>query len=139
MQTTGSFSMGGTVGATSPQPSGVIKDTTTRDFKADVIAVASHQAGFDALKSGQIDAYFGDQAILIHMLVANDKTDDLTISDNTLTIEKQALGLPLGDSAYRLAVDRALSNLYHSGRMVEIFKTNLPGTRPSPAISDAAK
>ena len=43
MQTTGSFSMGGTVGATTPQPSGVIKDTTTRDFKADVIAESAKQ------------------------------------------------------------------------------------------------
>ena len=79
----------------------------TQLIEATIETVPSHEAGFEALESGAIDAYFGDQAILFHMLVANDKTDDLTISDNTLTIEKQALGLPLGDSAYRLAVDDA--------------------------------
>lgn len=124
---------------------GVVAGTTTEQALRNTLAatkieavietVASHEAGFEALESGAIDAYFGDQAILFHMLVANDKTEDLTISDNTLTIEKQALGLPLGDHAYRLAVDRALSDIYHSGRMVEILKTNLPGINPSPALN----
>ncbi|MER2507263.1 amino acid ABC transporter substrate-binding protein [Amaricoccus sp.] len=124
---------------------GVVEGTTTEDAlrntlaatktDATIVPVASHEAGIAALEAGTISAYFGDQAILFHLLATSDKSDALSISDNTLTVEKQALGLPLGDGAYRLAVDRALSELYHTGRMVEIFKANLPGAKPGPALS----
>lgn len=123
---------------------GVMAGTTTEQaltntlkatgIKADVIAVASHQAGFDALKSGQIDAYFGDQSILFTMMLAADSAKTLSISDNTLTVEKQGLVLPRGDADFRLAVDAAISEMYRSGRMAEIFKTNLPGANPGLAL-----
>ncbi len=124
---------------------GVVEGTTTEEAlrntlaatktQATIVPVSSHEAGIEALETGKIDAYFGDQAILFHLLATSDKADKLSISDNTLTVEKQALALPHGDDAFRLAVDRALSDLYHSGRMVEIFKTNLPGAKPGPALS----
>ncbi len=124
---------------------GVIAGTTTETAlrntltatktNATVEALESHQAGIAALEAGKIDAYFGDQAILLNLLLKQGKESNLSISDNTLTVEKQGLALPRGDDDFRLAVDTALSGLYHSGRMAEIFKYNMPGARPSPALS----
>ena len=43
-------------------------------------------------------------------------TESFVISDNTLTIEKHGLALARGDADFRLAVDRALSALYETGK-----------------------
>ena len=51
-----------------------------------------------------------------------------------LTVEKQALALPRGDTEFRLAADRALSELYISGRMQEILLEALPGVEPGLAL-----
>jgi ABC-type amino acid transport substrate-binding protein len=44
------------------------------------------------------------------------------VAENYLTIEPYALALPLGDHAFRLAVDRALSHIYLSGEINAIFQ-----------------
>ena len=55
------------------------------------------------------------------------------VSENTLTVEKQGLALLRGDDDFRLEVDRAVSAIYATGRMREIFEANLPGATPAPA------
>ena len=42
--------------------------------------------------------------------------------------------MPRGDTEFRLAVDRALSELYISGRMQEILLEALPGVEPGLAL-----
>ncbi len=49
-------------------------------------------------------------------------------------MEKHGLALPRGDTDFRLAVDRAVSELYHSGKIVEFFKTAFPGATPGLAL-----
>jgi len=99
-------------------------------MEAEVVRFDDHAAGLAAIEAGEIDAYFGDQSILFGLLFSSADASSLSISDNTLTIEKQALALARGDSDFRLAVDRAISELYLSGAMVEVFRTNLPGANP---------
>ena len=62
------------------------------------------------------------------------KANQLSISDNTLTVETQGLALPRGDDDFRLAVDRAVSALYRTGQMEAIFKQALPGAQPGMAL-----
>jgi polar amino acid transport system substrate-binding protein/glutamate/aspartate transport system substrate-binding protein len=119
---------------------GVRRGTTTEEIlgnslqaagiDAEITAMESHDAGLAALETGEIDAYFGDQSILFALYFASDASDGLVISDNTLTIEKQALALPRGDTDFRLAVDRAISELFRGGAMVEIFREAFPGATP---------
>jgi polar amino acid transport system substrate-binding protein len=123
---------------------GVVADTTTEDvlnaslqtagIEADVVTFDDHPAGLAALEAGEIAAYFGDQSILYNLFFNSDMADQFVISDNTLTIEKHALALARGDADFRLAVDRALSALYETGKMAEIFGEALPGARPGPAL-----
>jgi polar amino acid transport system substrate-binding protein/glutamate/aspartate transport system substrate-binding protein len=105
-----------------------------KGMQATVVAFDSHDAGLAALESGEIDAYFGDQSILFGLFFASDLSESLVVSENTLTIEKHGLALPRGDTDFRLAVDRAVSELYRSGRMVEFFKTAFPGASPGIAL-----
>ena len=43
--------------------------------------------------------------------------------------------MPRGDSDFRLAVDRAVSELYTSGKMAEFFKAAFPGATPGIALN----
>ncbi len=103
-------------------------------MEAEVVRFDDHEAGLAAIEAGEIDAYFGDQSILFGLLFSSANPESLSISDNTLTVEKQALALARGDSDFRLAVDRAISELYLGGAMAEVFKTNLPGATPGRAL-----
>jgi len=68
-----------------------------------------------------LQAYFADRSIL-WVLRANSKAPDkLLLANEFLTIEPYALGLPRGDTDFRLEVDRALSGIYSSGEITRIF------------------
>jgi ABC-type amino acid transport substrate-binding protein len=59
----------------------------------------------------------------------------LLLADNYLTIEPYALALPHGDEDFRLAVDRALSIIYRSGKIVAIFTQTFGAeTKPSQTL-----
>jgi polar amino acid transport system substrate-binding protein len=103
-------------------------------LEAEVVPFESHDAGLAALESGEVAAYFGDQSILYDLLHNSDMSDKFTMSDNTLTVEKQGLALRRGDADFRLAVDRALSHLYSTGVMEEMFHDAFPGAQPGLAL-----
>jgi polar amino acid transport system substrate-binding protein/glutamate/aspartate transport system substrate-binding protein len=105
-----------------------------KGMAAEVVTFEAHDAGLAAVEAGEIDAYFADQSILFGLFFASDLSDSLVVSDNTLTVEKQALALPRGDSDFRLAVDRAISELYSFGRMAGFFKEAFPGATPGLAL-----
>ena len=42
-------------------------------------------------------------------------------TEEYLTVEPYALGLPKGDDNFRYEIDRALSGIYRSGEVVQIF------------------
>jgi polar amino acid transport system substrate-binding protein len=101
---------------------------------AEVVSFDDHAAGRAALEAGEITAYFGDQSILVGLILASDDPSAFAVSDDMLTVEKQGLAMTRGDTDFRLAVDRALSELYASGRMEEIFLAALPGVEPGLAL-----
>ncbi len=105
-----------------------------KGMQADVVVFDSHDAALAALEAGEIDAYFGDQSILFGLFFESDLSESLVVSENTLTVEKHGLAMPRGDSDFRLAVDRAVSELYATGKMVEFFKTAFPDASPGIAL-----
>ena len=123
---------------------GVHDATTTEDMlrsslenlgiTAEIVESGSHEEGLAALLAGDVDAYFGDQSILIGLLLNSPERETLALSDNTLSVEKHALALARGDTDFRLAVDTALSALYAEGEMIRAFEAALPGIEPGIAI-----
>jgi polar amino acid transport system substrate-binding protein/glutamate/aspartate transport system substrate-binding protein len=99
-------------------------------MEAEVVPVENHADGLAALEESRIDAYFGDQSILFGLYFSSDLAEGLVVSENTLTVEKQGLALARGDSDFRLAVDRAISELFLSGNMAGFFREAFPGARP---------
>ena len=102
---------------------------------AEVVTVASHKEGLSKLESGEIAAYFGDQAILMFLAAGSAAPEKLKLSDRQLTFEPYALALARGDSDFRLLVDRTLARTYRSGTIDQLF-TNAFGknAKQSPAL-----
>jgi len=91
---------------------------------AEVMLVDSHEDGLAKLEAGEIAAYFGDQAILIFLAAGSAAPEKLKLGQGQFTLEPYALAMRRGDDDFRLAVDRALSNIYRSGEAGLIFKNN---------------
>ncbi len=121
--------------APAPRPKSALrKSLEAEQVEAEIVTFDDHAAGRDALAAGDIAAYFGDQSILIGLIVTSADRDAFVLSNEMLTVEKQALALARGDTDFRLAVDRALSELYISGRMQELLLESLPGLEPGLAL-----
>jgi polar amino acid transport system substrate-binding protein/glutamate/aspartate transport system substrate-binding protein len=114
----------------------VLRDILKKlDINAEVVTYDSYQAGADALKANQISVFFGDRGILVDLLnQAND--EQLKLGDLMLSAETYALGLRRDDEDFRLAVDRALSQIYKSKELTHLIRDNF-GSRPPGPILEA--
>jgi ABC-type amino acid transport substrate-binding protein len=124
---------------------GVLAGTTTEDelrnslkdagITAEIVPADTHDEGLAMLDEGKVSAYFADRAILVFLAQQSAAPNKLLLADNYLTIEPYALALPRGDDDFRLAVDRALSRIYRSGEIAQIFTNTFGGkTKPSPIL-----
>lgn len=123
---------------------GVRAGTTTEDglkatldemeMVADVVTVADHAAGVAGVLDGSLAAYFADQSILFGLARTHPRAEELQVSADVLSIETQAIALPLGDTAMRLAVDTALSRLYRSGAVAMMFEIAFAPARMGAAM-----
>lgn len=99
-----------------------LRDTLrSQGIEAEVATVADHRAGRAALLAGEIDAYFADQSILVFLAGEAEQRDAFALAENVLSVEPQAIAIERGDSAFRLEIDRALSRMYRTGEIAEIF------------------
>ena len=120
---------------------GVLQGTTTQavvtdllernGITAEVAAFSSHVRGLDALANDQLDLYFGDQAILLFQIDQQGLSDYLAVMDEHYSFEPYALVMRRGESALRLAVDRALSAVYADGTIYRLIGSEL-GEFPLP-------
>ena len=121
---------------------GVLAGTTTegdlqRALKAigvtaDIVLAKSHTEGIASLEKSATVAYFADHAILTFLIKENKSPTQLMLANIYLSMEPYALAMRRGDEDFRLAVDRALSQIYRSGGIVPIFnKTFGAQAKPS--------
>jgi polar amino acid transport system substrate-binding protein/glutamate/aspartate transport system substrate-binding protein len=96
----------------------------------EIVSIDDHEAALEELAEGKIDAYFADRAILIYLLQASGKGDVLTVGERLYTIESYALALPLDDRDFRIAVDRALSRIYRSPMLDQIYTASFGDQQP---------
>ena len=108
----------------------VLKDTTTekrlnaiaRDNLpgTQILPVSDAREGLAMLESGAVEAYAGDRIKLVGLAVQNNPGKFVLLTEE-LSFEPYAIGLPRGDSALRLEVNRALTQVYQSGEIETIF------------------
>ena len=110
---------------------GVIPGTTTETalrallqkalVNAQIVPLKEHREGLTALESGAVDVYASDRVILIGLAVTAQDPSKFAIADPYLSYEPYGFMLRRGDAPFRLAVNRALSQIYRSGDVVQIY------------------
>jgi glutamate/aspartate transport system substrate-binding protein len=124
----------------------VLKGTTTearlndalriRLVNATIVAITDANQGVAMVESGSVDAYAGDKIKLVGLAVQAKEPAKLALLADELSFEPYAMALPRNDSALRLEVNRALTQVYLSGDIETIFAQWLGKLgRPSALLS----
>lgn len=103
-------------------------------INAETFQFVDHNAGINAMKTKELDAYFADQSILMFKFFSEDMSKEFQQPSQILTLEKQGLVLPRNDSDFRLLVDTVLSEMFRDGTIEKLFKQALPGVQPGQAV-----
>jgi polar amino acid transport system substrate-binding protein/glutamate/aspartate transport system substrate-binding protein len=88
---------------------------------ATVIPVKAGDEGLAMLESGAVDALASDKVKLVGLAVQAKNPASLSFLSEDLSYEPYAFALPRNDSAFRLEVNRALSQVYAQGGIEPIF------------------
>lgn len=110
---------------------GVVKNTTTAvslknllketSTKAQIFFFDSAKDGVDALRKKKIDAYAADQIVLIGIASKAQDKMNFAIDFNVFSFEPFAFAVRRNDGDFRLAADRAISDLCRSKKIFEIY------------------
>ena len=98
----------------------LIKEIQRRQFKTEVIRVKDRSEGIAALQSGAVDSFASDKLLLIG--ARNVDGSIYKMLPENLSSEPYALALPRGDWRLRAAVNKALSQLYSSPEILDIYR-----------------
>jgi glutamate/aspartate transport system substrate-binding protein len=99
--------------------SALVKEMRRRQLQTTLVRVKDRREGMAELESGAVDGFASDKLLLIGAQTA-DASAYKMLPEN-LSYEPYAIVLPRGDWAFRIAVDRALSQLYASPQILEIY------------------
>ena len=86
-----------------------------------MVPLKSSEEGLAQLESGVIDAFASDRVLLMALAGKAKDPKALALLGEALSFEPYAIALPRGDWQMRLAVNSALSQIYRSGAIGEIF------------------
>ena len=99
-----------------------LRDTLKRRLiNATVVTINNANEGVAMLESGSVDAYAGDKIKLVGLAAQAKDPKKLAMLAEDLSIEPYGLALPRNDSALRLEVNRALTQVYMGGEIETIF------------------
>ena len=111
---------------------GVISGTTTearlrdalktRLVNATVVLVREGPEGAAMLEAGSLDAFAGDKIKLVGLAATSNDPNALRVLPDDISFEPYAFALARNDSAMRLEVNKALSQISVSGDIEGIFK-----------------
>lgn len=120
-----------TIGDLAGKRVAVVSNTTTiaalekalekLSIDAEVIPVTSTSQGMTLLERKEIDALAADQVVLIGQVITRGGRGRFALSKQLFSFEPFALAISRGDADFQLVADRALSRLYRSGEIVEVY------------------
>jgi ABC-type amino acid transport substrate-binding protein len=109
----------------------VLKGTTTearlkealqkRLVNAQVVTIDRANDGIAMLEANEVDAYAGDTVKLIGLMLQAKDPSQFGLMHEEFSYEPYAFALPRNDSAIRLEVNRALSQIYRAGEIGPIY------------------
>ncbi|MBO9515898.1 MAG: amino acid ABC transporter substrate-binding protein [Variovorax sp.] len=112
----------------------VLRGLSDRGIAPVFVTVKTHTEGIAAVRDGRAEAYATDRLILVGEVLGGPAGETLRLSDEYLSMETYSL-MMRRDPDMRLAVNRALSEIYRSGEITRVFRQSFPsGAVPSPLI-----
>lgn len=124
----------------------VVEGTTTQQelqeklkagsINAKVVPVKDHADGLKALLDKKVNAYAGDQIVLIGLAKNAPDPSKLALVRELFSYEPYGIALRRNDSDFRLAANRVLARLYRSGDITGVYDTWFGdwGGRPTPLL-----
>lgn len=110
----------------------VIRGTTTeqrlaralerKHISAKLVPVKNANDGLEAVSTGKADAYAADRMVLVALVADSGEPERYAMLTEMFSIDPYGIVLPRGDADFRLAVNRALSDIYRSVALDQIFK-----------------
>ena len=110
----------------------VVGGTTTEDALRNFVQmnemevsfklVDTHDAGMQALNSGEVDGYTSDRAMLIGQVFRSSDAANYILTNGVFSFEPYSLMIKRGDTDFRLVADRALASLYRNARIRRIHQ-----------------
>jgi putrescine:ornithine antiporter len=99
-----------------------VKDKLSElQLTAEVVPVKSYDEGIDRVLDGSSNVFFADRSILLDAVKRGPSADELVVLERQYTYAPIALALERGDADFRLAVDRALSEIFHSQKFRDLY------------------
>ena len=92
---------------------------------ATVVAVDTNEEGVQMIAEGKADAFFSERMLLQSYLAKHQQAGDMKVLERIFEIAPVAMALERGDEDFRLLVDTALSETYHSGALEQIYQRYL--------------
>jgi ABC-type amino acid transport substrate-binding protein len=109
----------------------VIEGTTTEKalrqalsdqfVNARVLLVKQHLEGLNALANGAVDAYAGDQTVLVGLALAVASQTKFTLAELQFSFEPYGLALRRNDADFKLAVNQTLARLFRTKQIIEVY------------------
>jgi glutamate/aspartate transport system substrate-binding protein len=96
------------------------REIQRRQLKTALIRVKDRREGIAAMQTGAVDSFASDKLLLIGAPNADGATYKM-LPEN-LSAEPYAIALPRGDWRFRVAVNKALSQLYSSPQILDIYQ-----------------
>ena len=110
---------------------GVAKDTTTIAelenhlkeslIDAEIVIVPDRTEGMTLLNMGRIDALASDQIVLIGMIMNSVNPRQYSLMNDIISFEPYGFAVRRNDADFRLAVNRAIVQVYRSGQHADMF------------------
>jgi ABC-type amino acid transport substrate-binding protein len=102
---------------------GAVRDyLKSRLISATVVPFKNRDEAIAALEANKIDVFASDKVLILGMQQGFKDPSRYGVVPDYLSIEPLAIVLPRGDAPLRLAVNRALSQIYRSPTLVEIYQ-----------------
>ena len=92
-----------------------------RLVSVNVVTVKNREEGLAALEGGKVDGFASDKLLILGLAGKVKNAQAYTMLPEDLSFEPLAIVLPRGDAGLRLAVNRALAQIYRSPGIVEVF------------------
>ena len=98
----------------------IIAQLKQQKVEATLISVKDGSEGIAMLEASDVDGFASDKLLLVGAHIKNPEA--LVMLPDDLSVEPYAIALPLGDWAFRLAVNTGLAQIFRTGQVLTVFQ-----------------